>query len=186
MMSRIKVVVKVKYVEFIFRGLLFHVYENGKVHRLDINSWLSDNRPNGDGYILFRVKGKSYKLHRLVFSALVEDVMDSPEIQVDHIDGNRLDNRITNLRRATNAENSRNRGLLSNNASGVPHISAHPRRKVWGWQIKIHYDSQPPFTKWRKVGPLPIPNPLPPIPQDLIDIRNRECRRLYGEFARIV
>lgn len=187
MMTRIKPVIKVKYVDYVFRGVLFHVYADGKVHRLDNNTWPSDNRPNGEGYIQFRVKCKHY-LHRLVYSALVEDIMDSPKIEVDHINGNPLDNSITNLRRATSAENMRNRGLFSNSKSGVPNITAEPMSNLntWGWRITVHCKGQHPFREYHTVGPLPIPDPLPPVPQDLIDIRNTECKRMFGEFARLV
>lgn len=185
-MSRIKVNIKIRSVDYVFRGVPFHVYADGKVHRLDDNTWPSNNRPNGEGYIYFSVKDKKYKLHRLVYSALVEDVMDFPKIEVDHWNLNKLDNCITNLRRATSAQNKYNRGLQSNNASGVPHIHTAFRGKMWGWLIEIICDGQRPFKKWRTMGPLPIPDPLPPVPQDLIDIRNTECRRMFGEFARLV
>lgn len=183
-MSKIKVDIKVKYVDYVFKGVLFHVYPDGKVHRLDNNTWPSDNVPK-KGYIHFEIKGKAYKLHRAVYSALKEDVMPFPEIQVDHINGNKSDNSITNLRRATSAQNTYNRGVHSNNASGVANIHAIADRKSWGWRILIRCDGQDTFRKYRAMGPLPIPITLPPVPQDLIDIRNTECRRMFGEFARL-
>ena len=185
-MLKIKVDIKVKCVDFVFRDVPFHVYADGKVHRLDNNTWPSDNRPDANGYIIIRIKGKGYKLHRVVYSALVEDVMDSPEIQIDHRNGNRLDNSIANLRQATHAENTHNRSVHCNSTSGVANISAKPCRKKWGWEIRIRCDGQDPFYEWRTMGPLPKPDPLPPVPQDLIDIRNRECIRMFGEFARLV
>ena len=46
-----------------------------------------------------------------------------------HINGLKDDNRIENLREATNAENMRNRGKQTNNTSGLKGISFHKRDK---------------------------------------------------------
>ena len=59
---------------------------------------------SGNGYLKGSVDGKQYKVHRLVF-LYFHGFMPS---QVDHIDGNRKNNKIKNLREATSAQNNQN------------------------------------------------------------------------------
>lgn len=55
-------------------------------------------------------------------------------VQIDHIDGNSLNNRVENLRLATNAENSRNRKLQPNNSSGAAGVR---KRSSGRWDARI-------------------------------------------------
>jgi hypothetical protein len=71
--------------------------------------------------------GKVHKVHRLIF--LLEYGYLPPE--VDHINGDRQDNRLENLRPATRSENQCNRGVLANNTSGYPGVSWHRKSKAW-------------------------------------------------------
>ncbi|ARL91005.1 HNH endonuclease [Burkholderia pseudomallei] len=57
--------------------------------------------------------------------------------QVDHINGNKLDNRKSNLRVCTNAENGRNRGAQKNNSSGYKGVCWHPQSGKWRARIKV-------------------------------------------------
>lgn len=64
-----------------------------------------------DGYARGDIDGKSIYMHRII--------CHPPESYlVDHINRNRLDNRETNLRIVTLAQNARNRGKYSNNTTG--------------------------------------------------------------------
>lgn len=60
-----------------------------------------------------------------------------PEDQIDHINGCRSDNRIINLRGASNAENSRNQRLKSSNTSGFKGVSYISARSKWQAQIVV-------------------------------------------------
>jgi len=66
------------------------------------------------GYMDVRIQQKTYKLHRLAFLFMGEDM---PK-EVDHIDGDKTNNKWSNLRAATRSENCRNRCMSSNNTSG--------------------------------------------------------------------
>tara|TARA_R110000803_G_scaffold51177_1_gene105931 strand:+ start:686 stop:1198 length:513 start_codon:yes stop_codon:yes gene_type:complete len=58
-----------------------------------------------------------------------------PSGQIDHINGDKVDNRILNLRDVVNAENARNCCLRSTNKSGVPGVYVHSQTGKWTAQI---------------------------------------------------
>lgn len=79
------------------------------------------------GYRHITWMGKVHKSHRLIF--LMHCGYMPPE--VDHINGDRADNRIENLRAANRSENQCNRGALASNTSGYPGVSWHKKSKAW-------------------------------------------------------
>lgn len=70
------------------------------------------------------------RIHRLLLGAT------DPKIQVDHINGNKLDNRKKNLRLATNQQNQYNVGLRKDNTSGYKGVSWYKKGKKWHAAIR--------------------------------------------------
>ncbi len=63
-------------------------------------------------------------------------IMNAPEnLEVDHIDGNRLNNQRNNLRLATSAQNKMNRGPRRDNKSGYKGVSWHKQQEKWTARI---------------------------------------------------
>lgn len=90
---------------------------------------------NGRGYRQVGVNGKLYLLHRLIWIYVNGD---APFEEIDHINGVRDDNRITNLRTATRSSNMQNqRAARSNSKSGVLGVHWHKARKKWAAYIGV-------------------------------------------------
>lgn len=75
---------------------------------------------NKFGYSQIRVFGKIYKSHRLAWLYVYGE---NPLLDIDHINNNRLDNSIKNLRVADRAENGWNSKLSKNNTTGVKGVN---------------------------------------------------------------
>jgi hypothetical protein len=83
-------------------------------------------------YVHLEIKGKHSRLHRLIMKPKEHE-------SIDHINGNGLDNRKSNLRICTNAENSRNKkkrdGKFTSKYKGVCHHTNSRSLKKWYCQI---------------------------------------------------
>ena len=86
---------------------------------------------NDQGYIKIIIAGKKYRAHRLAFLYMNGNF---PKNAVDHIDGNRGNNKWTNLREATVTDNNRNMRLYRRNVTGL-HGVQPGYTKRGGWTI---------------------------------------------------
>lgn len=81
------------------------------------------------GYIEIRIDGKKYQAHRLAWFYVKGKW---PKDQIDHANGKRRDNRFSNLREATQAQNSQNEHFLrANNTSGIQNVFWVKARQRW-------------------------------------------------------
>ncbi len=90
---------------------------------------------NPDGYVEIRVDNKLYYAHRLVW--LWYYGYDS-EYDIDHIDRNKHNNKISNLRETTQQCNTINTGNFSHNTSGVKGVSWDNKKGIWFAQMKVN------------------------------------------------
>lgn len=89
---------------------------------------------NSCGYIRIIIEGKAYLAHRLVWLYVYGEF---PRADIDHINGDRADNRIANLRDVPRAVNSGNRHTANRNSShGVLGVTRASNR--WMAQISTH------------------------------------------------
>lgn len=87
------------------------------------------------GYIAIMLDQQKYQAHRLAWAFMTGI---SPAKQIDHINGDRLDNRWTNLREATSGENHYNAGLSKRNRSGFKGVGLH--RGLW--RAKLNHNGK--------------------------------------------
>ncbi len=86
---------------------------------------------NASGYVFICVGGVRYKAHRLAWFYHYGEWPSDETPQIDHINGNRADNRIANLRLVTDEQNSRNQKVRSTNTSGRTGVQFHKPRGKW-------------------------------------------------------
>lgn len=95
----------------------------------------------GNGYISVGIFGRRYLAHRIVW--IMHNGAIPSGMQIDHINHDRSDNRIENLRVVSNKTNAMNQGLRSNNTSGVTGVNWNKRKQKWCAEVwsngkKIH------------------------------------------------
>lgn len=88
-----------------------------------------------DGYLRVGINKKNYLAHRAIWAIYHNNWPDS---DIDHIDGDKSNNRICNLRIVSKTENSRNSSLRIDNNSGVTGVYWDRLRNKWKAQISVN------------------------------------------------
>lgn len=89
--------------------------------------------PDGLGYLQISVQSRLYRAHRL---AWLHVYGEWPKLDIDHINRNRSDNRIANLRDVSHKQNMQNAGKYSHNTSGHPGVHWYKQRSKWQAHIR--------------------------------------------------
>lgn len=90
------------------------------------------NNFGGWFYHVIKIENVSYLAHRLAFFYMLGRW---PVAEIDHRDGDGLNNSWSNLREATRAENAQNMGISKRNRTGFPGVT--PFRRGWRSEICI-------------------------------------------------
>lgn len=88
------------------------------------------------GYLEVEIHGERYRLHRLAW-AFVNGKL--PTTDIDHINGVRDDNRISNLRLATRSQNNHNKPIQKNNRCGYKGVCKPKHTNKYAAHIKGKY-----------------------------------------------
>lgn len=114
-------------------------YKDGELYRKIVRSnrnTINDKAGyiNPNGYKVININGCIFKNHRLIF-LMINGYLPNT---LDHIDGNKLNNKIENLREATKVENGQNSKLSKRNTSGAKGISWNKRISSWNVRLTIN------------------------------------------------
>jgi len=90
---------------------------------------------NKSFYWVAAIDGKYYSVQRLVYA--IHHGTDPGHFMVDHINRDRFDNRVENLRLVLHPLNAINTGMFSHNKTGVRGVSYNKRDNVYYAQIKV-------------------------------------------------
>lgn len=123
---------------------------------------------NKNGYIEIGIDSHLYKAHRVAWFYMTGGW---PNRFIDHINGVKDDNRFSNLREATNSENTRNSRMRNDNTSGLKGVTFHKATGKWCAQIMKH-------GKQNHLG-------LFNTPEDAYCAYRAASEELHGEFARL-
>ena len=119
-------------------------------------------------YLTVMIDGEMIRGHHIVWFYVHRKW---PE-QLDHINGDKLDNRIMNLREATKSQNHMNRSAQANCSSGYKGVSYH--KSSGRWMARIGKDK-----KRIHLG-------YYPSPQDAANAYRVAALVEHGEFARLI
>ena len=91
------------------------------------------------GYIIIdmRVNKQTYTKRVHILMAIAFITNPDGKLCVDHIDNDKSNNQIANLRWATHSQNCQNKSMMSNNTSGVKGVVWHKASKKWRARITI-------------------------------------------------
>jgi hypothetical protein len=121
-----------------------------------------------NGYKVINLEGREYTCSRLAWFYIYKKW---PTLEIDHINCDKLDNRISNLREASRSENAINKTTQSNNTTGYKGV--WKRKNLNSWVAEIGKDG-----KRIKLGSFASP-------QEAHQAYLRASKELHGKFAKI-
>ncbi len=87
-----------------------------------------------NGYVKITINKKQHFAHRLAY-LFMEGI--APNGEIDHIDGDKKNNRYVNLRVVTSTQNKRNMSIPRTNSSGLMGVRYREDKKKWVAYISI-------------------------------------------------
>ena len=132
----------------------YQLSNTGRVRNASNGKMLSDMRFDGKGYVMVRLCkdgiGKNYKTHRLIAELFIPKANNDTKLEVDHIDQDKTNNIVSNVRWVTPRQNMWNRDKIRKETSSkYIGVSLDKSDHMWRAQIRQNYG--------RKKTPRPLP-----------------------------
>ncbi|EDQ4670251.1 HNH endonuclease [Salmonella enterica] len=108
-----------------------------KVTRGRVKAGYEAGRISMYGYREFRHNGKYFKSHRVIWDMFNPEDPMTDDFEIDHIDHNRLNNKLENLRKVRHKCNTLNMSFSKANTSGATGVQLEKRRNKWVATIKV-------------------------------------------------
>lgn len=110
-------------------GWLIRKFRFGKLYNKPCG-----HKPASRGYGKIKINREWYATHRLIW---LYHYGEWPSEFIDHIDGNKVNNRIENLREVNQQANCHNYKILKKNTSGFPNVYWHESLKKYRVRIEV-------------------------------------------------
>jgi len=128
----------------LINGQKLQVFEDGRIDRWFRGDFrLVENTDNHDGYNRFRCNNKRYLRHRIIAFAFLGLDIDNLLLQIDHRNGDKLNNNVSNLRIVNNQGNQWNNTKAKGYCWHKQYKKYHAKIKVNGKHIHLGlYDNE--------------------------------------------
>jgi hypothetical protein len=124
---------------------------------------------NTEGYAIREIWTGNKRRERV---RMHREVMKTPKgVEVDHVNGNRLDNRKINLRHCTRSQNNRNSAVRSDNNTGYKGVALHRHSGLY--HATINVDGRQISLKYHKT------------PEGAARAYNKAAVKHFGKFAKL-
>lgn len=123
----------------LLKEVLHYVPDTGvftwRVSRGNVKAGSVAKSRNPNGYVEIKIDRRTYKAHRLAWFYMYGNIPNN--LQIDHKNGVRNDNRLGNLRLATQVQQSQNVTTRNDNTSGYIGVNWHKHTHKWVARIQV-------------------------------------------------
>lgn len=124
-------------------------------------------------YFITELSSQDYSNHRIIF-AIYNNTINFQDKNIDHIDGNSLNNSPENLRLATASQNSFNSKKRKDNTTGYKNIQCRKDKEIGKFIVRLQLNG-----KFIRVGSYKTL-------EEALQVRDSKLKEMVGEFYRTI